>query len=693
MSDWWSAAPLASDLPAGPNGVPRITITKDVSADAISGIESGGNYRAVGPATRDGDRAFGKYQVMGKNIGPWTQEVLGRPLTITQFVNDPAAQDAVFKAKFGQYEAKYGPEGAARAWFAGEGGMNDLNRRDVLGTSVADYGRKFAAATGGPAMAFAQPQQSQGSPIANVQALAQPDSGNWWDAAPLAQQDAPDFNDRFQSPASPDNAPELQTALERRAADMTAGPQIAPAQQMDIGQSNLLSAATQGTSPNVTDYGGRLVSAQTFQNDAGEILYKDPQTGEVRPTDSKTQVAIRDPRDGVVKVFERSDATNESGVTGAARVLAPGLAAGAPTARPAIPMPAVRDVTPRASDIMATAKPFYRAFQTEAGKIEVPAETAQGIAERIRRALGKANLIPELAQPVYSAVGILDKGGVTTLDDLQNVKRVVGRGFNSPDKNIRDAAAVASREIGKIISEVSKPAGNNLKTADQIHSTARSVQELQRKASVAGLRAGRAGYGGNAVNSMRQVLSPIVEKAINGRTTGFRPDEIQAMRDIVEGTGATNTLRGLGQFSPSKGIFQTAGSLAGAGAGAMTFGPVGAMAIATIPALGAASNKLATILTAKQIERLSDLVAKRSPAYAAAVRKAVDRYEKAQEALALKPSPNRFAAYLSASRALSAGLTHDGIAITSGDLLRAIRGPMQSAAEDQEQPVPGVPSQ
>lgn len=114
-------------------------------SDAIAGIESGGKYDVLGPVTRTGDRAYGKYQVMGQNIGPWTQEVLGRAMTPQEFVANPQAQDAVFQAKFGNYVQKYGPEGAARAWFAGEGGMNDLNRKDQLGTSVSNYGQRFMA--------------------------------------------------------------------------------------------------------------------------------------------------------------------------------------------------------------------------------------------------------------------------------------------------------------------------------------------------------------------------------------------------------------------------------------------------------------------------------------------------------------------------------------------------------------------
>jgi hypothetical protein len=133
-------APVA---PAGaaPTGAPDYS-------KAIAGIESGGAYDKLGPQTKTGDRAYGKYQVMGNNIPEWTTQVLGKPMTPEQFLSNPDAQEAVFKAKFGDYVQKYGPEGAAKAWFAGEKGMNNPNARDVLGTTVQGYGQKFTQALG-----------------------------------------------------------------------------------------------------------------------------------------------------------------------------------------------------------------------------------------------------------------------------------------------------------------------------------------------------------------------------------------------------------------------------------------------------------------------------------------------------------------------------------------------------------------
>ena len=638
---------------------------------AISSIESGGNYRAVGVPTRTGDRALGKYQVMSANVGPWTKEVLGRELTPGEFLGSPQAQEAVFKAKFGQYAEKYGPEGAARAWFAGERGMNNPDARDALGTSVKDYGTKFTQAMG-------YAPKGARAPSAPTSA-----SLSFDDLIPTTEPDT--FEQRFagDTAKAPLNEASLKPGLDKRAEAMQSEARGAatssPGTSMAIDFLNQGSAAGQGTTSDIAQHMPNFISADTHQNDAGELLFRDPSTGQLVPTDQNKHIALRDPSDNKIKVFARADATDRNAMESIGRLAATGMSAGAPVARPAIPAAKAAEIRPKASDVMSTAKPYYQAFRAETKDIEIPAETAQGMADRLRTALNRVNLTDDMAgAPAKSAIRMLENGDAVSIDMLQRVKRMAGRGFNNSEKDVRDGAAAISGEISKIISEVAPEASKNLKTGDAIHSTAMAMQDLQRKSDVAGLRAGRAGYGGNSVNSMRQVLSPIVQKSIEGKATGFKPDEVAAIREIVEGTAATNALRLAGQASPTKGIIQTASAI---GAGALN------PALLAIPALGAASNKLATIVTGKQIDRLKELVAKRSPAYAEAVQKAVNRYERAQLEFVNKPTPARLAAYATASRSLSSGLSKDGVAVSSGDLMRAIQGPMGAAADD-EQPKP-----
>ncbi|MDR9777196.1 hypothetical protein RJJ65_32075 [Rhizobium hidalgonense] len=149
-----------SPSPSGSSNIPMTGAANEVSAgspnggnsyrDAIAGIESAGSgdYSAVGPTHPKMGRALGRYQIMESNIGPWSQEALGRTVTPEEFMADPKIQDAIFDKKFGGYVSQYGPEGAAQAWFAGPGGVGKLDRKDSLGTSVGDYTQKFSNALG-----------------------------------------------------------------------------------------------------------------------------------------------------------------------------------------------------------------------------------------------------------------------------------------------------------------------------------------------------------------------------------------------------------------------------------------------------------------------------------------------------------------------------------------------------------------
>lgn len=113
---------------------------------AISQIESGsyaGNYDALGPITKNGDRAYGRYQVMGNNVPSWSEKYYGQKLTPEQFKANPTAQDAVFDGEFGAAASKYGPTGAATKWFTGSPTPRGVS--DITGTTDNKYGAMFEA--------------------------------------------------------------------------------------------------------------------------------------------------------------------------------------------------------------------------------------------------------------------------------------------------------------------------------------------------------------------------------------------------------------------------------------------------------------------------------------------------------------------------------------------------------------------
>lgn len=115
-----------------------MSITFEQFFQAIAQQESGGNYRAVGPQTRWG-RAYGKYQVLETNIPSWTRQYFGTALTPQQFLNNATAQEAVARGVLKTYYKKYGPRGAASAWYSGNPNLHMSTRSQSGGPSIKEY--------------------------------------------------------------------------------------------------------------------------------------------------------------------------------------------------------------------------------------------------------------------------------------------------------------------------------------------------------------------------------------------------------------------------------------------------------------------------------------------------------------------------------------------------------------------------
>ena len=102
------------------------SFTSDFDAlfNSLATQESGGDPSQVN--TDSG--ATGLLQVMPENIGPWSQEILGRAMTKEEFLADPEAQRKVGRGKLRQYYNEYilrgeSPDEAIRktaaSWYAG----------------------------------------------------------------------------------------------------------------------------------------------------------------------------------------------------------------------------------------------------------------------------------------------------------------------------------------------------------------------------------------------------------------------------------------------------------------------------------------------------------------------------------------------------------------------------------------------
>jgi hypothetical protein len=117
------------DVPAGKFGA---------FVKAMRAQESGGDYGVVNSIG-----ALGAYQIMPSNIlgkGGWDQEILGRNVSRSAFLNNPGLQDRIAQGKMKQYYKQYGAAGAAKAWYAGPGNARlNSDSPQYGGPSINDY--------------------------------------------------------------------------------------------------------------------------------------------------------------------------------------------------------------------------------------------------------------------------------------------------------------------------------------------------------------------------------------------------------------------------------------------------------------------------------------------------------------------------------------------------------------------------
>lgn len=110
--------------------------------NVISGEINDKQYQSLSSSEK-ANQAYGKFQVMGFNIPKWSKEVLGKSITIDQFLNDSEAQEKIAEVKMQDIYDKYGDwEQVPSVWFSGRP-MEGNTSSDRFGTSVPSYIQKF----------------------------------------------------------------------------------------------------------------------------------------------------------------------------------------------------------------------------------------------------------------------------------------------------------------------------------------------------------------------------------------------------------------------------------------------------------------------------------------------------------------------------------------------------------------------
>lgn len=90
---------------------------------------------------------------------------------------------------------------------------------------------------------------------------------------------------------------------------------------------NQRAAASQGTTPNISAHMPNLLSEDVQEGDDANLYFKNAE-GKLQRTDTNKHVVLRDPADQKLKVFARSENTNEGAPSSLGRLLGIGMGAG-----------------------------------------------------------------------------------------------------------------------------------------------------------------------------------------------------------------------------------------------------------------------------------------------------------------------------------------------------------------------------
>lgn len=203
-----------------------------------------------------------------------------------------------------------------------------------------------------------------------------------------------------------------------------------------------------------------------------------------------------------------------------------------------------------------------------------------------------------LSQDAASGQPITGKG-------LEVIRRVAGNATDPMNPSSNTLTRAVQKEVEGIMSNPNAALSGNAKAASEAISEGRELTKRIKKQETvdqllerAGLRADRAGSGGNIDNATRQELSKLLgPKSKEGRM--FTPDERDAIRELVKGTTTGNIMRGIGKLSP-----QGSGLMSALGIGGTAMNPLAAIPFAA----GAVAKPIGDKMTANSAARIGELI-------------------------------------------------------------------------------------
>ena len=330
---------------------------------------------------------------------------------------------------------------------------------------------------------------------------------------------------------------------------------------------------------------------------------------------------------------------------------------------------------PSSKKLYDAATAAYEAPEVAALKMHPKTMTFFG--EDAAAALKTQGYDPLLAPKTF---GLLEKATVApdgsqfvTANNVQTIRRMLGKAAESPDKTERAAAQIAQRKLDDFMANIPRnavlegdatAASKILQDARGNYAAASRSDRFQNALELAEKQAARAGVGGNWENATRQRITSILNSPAKSR--GLSSVEKSALEDYVQGTFTRNSLRVatkvLGGDNPLMAAIH-------AGFAYSTYG----VSLAA-PLTGFALKKINNAISAKELIRLDELLRSRSP-LAKETSQAITNWTQAGGALTQQPTTQNATRFFAASQFLGNKFESVGVSADIQKLMEPFQGP------------------
>jgi len=235
--------------------------------------------------------------------------------------------------------------------------------------------------------------------------------------------------------------------------------------------------------------------------------------------------------------------------------------------------------------------------------VKLPASVADDIASKANKAAASRNYIPDVDRQTLASIKTLENqsGKSLTVGELDKIRQGLNDRYRSSLRPDGTGGEIAILDMIDIVDDAiqNAPGGGELMTAARLANSRFKKSELIEKAfQKAADQTAAAGTGGNLVNKYRQAVSNIINNPRQAKY--FSQEEVDFMRNFVQGKPTENMMRLIGKLSPDS-------------SGLMAFLNLGA--VATNPAMigasmgGALAKRAAEASAMRGAESIKDMLA------------------------------------------------------------------------------------